>query len=402
VVKAAVVPSVSIVNQTGSICANSPATFVATAVNGGGNPRYQWTVNNQPRGFNSATFTTANLQNADVVRCQIFSSEECASLMMVPSNAITAVVLPLPTVNAGSYSTACVGDGPIALNGTPAGGQWSGTGVTGSAFNPTGLGPGTYAVTYSFTNMAGCTGTATSSISINASPNVFLNFGADVLCISDPALSPSGGFPSGGSYLVNGNPTNSIVASQLGTGRHELKYQFVQNQCVGERVDSFDVVSAPPAPTIHDWNGDSLYCPQTALNPLWTVQWLNANQNPIPGATSPSFIAPAPGTYFVRLRAGSSCVSTSGPSIVLSNSEFLLRGFKLQPNPTRGIVELSWLAQGGSTWTAELRSLNGALIQQSNGMEPRFSLDLGALPAGIYVLSVEQEGRMIVQEVVKM
>jgi hypothetical protein len=35
-------------------------------------------------------------------------------------------------------------------------------------------------------------------------------------------------------------------------------------------------------------------------------------------------------------------------------------------------------------------------------MEPRFSLDLGALPAGIYVLSVEQEGRMIVQEVVKM
>jgi hypothetical protein len=257
-------------------------------------------------------------------------------------------------------------------------------------------------VTYSFTNMAGCTGTATSSISINASPNVFLNFGADVLCISDPALSPSGGFPGGGSYLVNGNPTSSIVASQLGTGRHELKYQFVQNQCVGERVDSFDVVSAPPAATIHDWNGDSLYCPQTALNPLWTVQWLNANQNPIPGATSPSFIAPAPGTYFVRLRAGSSCVSTSGPSIVLSNSEFQLQGFKLQPNPTRGIVDLSWLAQGGSQWNAELRSLNGALIQQSSGMEPHFTLDLGRLPAGIYVLSVEQEGRMIVQEVVKM
>ena len=402
VVKAAVVPSVNIVNQTGSVCTNSPATFVATAVNGGSTPRYQWTVNNQNRGFNSATFTTVNLQNADVVGCQIFSSEECASLMMVPSNAVTVVVLPLPTVNAGSYASACVGDGPIALSGTPAGGQWTGTGVTGSAFNPSGLGAGVYAVTYSFTNMSGCTGTATSSIQINASPNVFLNFGTDVLCISDPALSPSGGFPGGGTYLVNGNPTSSIVASQLGTGRHELKYQFVQNQCVGERVDSFDVVSAPPAPTIHDWNGDSLYCPQTALNPLWTVQWLNANQSPIAGATSPSFIAPAPGTYFVRLRAGSSCISTSGPSIVLSNSEFQLRGFKLQPNPTRGIVDLSWLAQGSSAWTAELRSLNGSLIQQSSGMEPHFTMDLGTLPAGIYVLRVEQEGRIIVQEVVKM
>lgn len=402
VVKAAVVPSVSIVNQSGSICANSPATFVATAVNGGSNPRYQWTVNNQPRGFNSATFTTVNLQNADVVRCQIFSSEECASLMMVPSNAITAVVLPLPTANAGSYSPVCVNDGAIALNGTPSGGTWAGIGVAGSWFSPSGLGPGTYSVTYSYTNTLGCTGTANASIIVNATPTVFLTFGPEVLCINDPAFSPSGGFPFGGSYLVNGSMSNSIVAAQLGTGRHELKYQFVQNLCVGERVDSFDVVSAPPAATIHDWNGDSLYCPQTALNPLWTVQWLNANQSPIPGATSPSFIAPAPGTYFVRLRAGNSCVSKSGPSIVLSNSEFQLRGFRLQPNPTRGIVDLSWLAQGGSAWNAELRSLNGALIQQSSGMEPHFTLDLGALPTGIYLLSVEQEGRIIVQEVVKM
>ena len=104
----------------------------------------------------------------------------------------------------------------------------------------------------------------------------------------------------------------------------------------------------------------------------------------------------------MRLRAGNSCVSKSGPSIVLSNSEFQLRGFRLQPNPTRGIVDLSWLAQGGSAWNAELRSLNGALIQQSSGMEPHFTLDLGALPTGIYLLSVEQEGRIIVQEVVKM
>jgi hypothetical protein len=35
-------------------------------------------------------------------------------------------------------------------------------------------------------------------------------------------------------------------------------------------------------------------------------------------------------------------------------------------------------------------------------MEPHFTLDLGTLPAGIYVLRVEQEGRIIVQEVVKM
>ncbi|MEY3927764.1 MAG: hypothetical protein RJA97_771, partial [Bacteroidota bacterium] len=401
-IAAAVVPSVSIANQTGSVCANSPATFVATAVNGGATPRYQWTVNGVPRGFNSSTFTVSSLQNGDVVRCELYSAEECPSVAKVTSAGITVTVLPLPATTAGSYAAECVGSAPIALVGTPAGGVWSGTGVVGSNFDPTGLGPGTYEVTYAFTNSAGCTGTSTASIQLAPAPNVFLNFSTDVLCVSDPAVNPGGGYPSGGTYLLGGSSTTSINPANLGVGSYGLTYRYSNGLCLVERVDSFHVVAAPPAPTIHDWNGDSLYCPQTALNPRWTVQWLDANQNPIPGATGSSFIAPTTGTYYVRLRAGNSCTATSGPSIVMSTSEFRLRGIQVQPNPSAGRFEVTWTSAGGTPWTAELRSLDGSLLGTYEGTDPSLALDLSHLPQGVYALRVEQNGRTASQQLVRL
>jgi hypothetical protein len=47
----------------------------------------------------------------------------------------------------------CPGDPSAGLTGTPVGGVWSGTGVTGNNFNPS-IGIGTYALTYT---LAGCT-----------------------------------------------------------------------------------------------------------------------------------------------------------------------------------------------------------------------------------------------------
>ena len=401
-IAAAVVPSVSIANQTGSVCANSPATFVATAVNGGATPRYQWTVNGVPRGFNSSTFTVSSLQNGDVVRCELYSAEECPSVAKVTSAGITVTVLPLPATTAGSYAAECVGGAPIALVGTPAGGVWSGPGVVGTNFDPTGLGPGTYEVTYAFTNSAGCTGTSTASIQLAPAPNVFLNFSTDVLCVSDPAVNPGGGYPSGGTYLLGGSSTTSINPANLGVGSYGLTYRYSNGLCLVERVDSFHVVAAPPAPTIHDWNGDSLYCPQTALNPRWTVQWLDANQNPIPGATGSSFIAPTTGTYYVRLRAGNSCTATSGPSIVMSTSEFRLRGIQVQPNPSAGRFEVTWTSAGGTPWTAELRSLDGSLLGTYEGIDASLALDLSHLPQGVYALRVEQNGRTASQQLVRL
>jgi hypothetical protein len=132
------------------------------------------------------------------------------------------------------------------------------------------------------------------------------------------------------------------------------------------------------------------------------VQWLDGNQNPISGANSASFVAPVPGTYYVRLRAGTSCVATSGGSIVLGTSERALRGVTLQPNPTRDRVEISWNAQGAQAWTAELRSMDGALIGTYEGADARWTLDLSSLPQGVYALRLFQGDRTRTEQLVKL
>jgi hypothetical protein len=59
----------------------------------------------------------------------------------------------------------CVSDQPFALVGTPSGGVWSGTGVSGGLLNPGNLAAGgSYVLTYSFTSAAGCSASDTTSV----------------------------------------------------------------------------------------------------------------------------------------------------------------------------------------------------------------------------------------------
>ena len=71
----------------------------------------------------------------------------------------------------------CTTDGTRTLNGTPAGGTYSGNGVVGDTFDPALAGGGAHAITYDYVNAEGCFGSA--SITINVAP------------VSDPGIMPS-------------------------------------------------------------------------------------------------------------------------------------------------------------------------------------------------------------------
>ncbi|MFN7013161.1 MAG: T9SS type A sorting domain-containing protein, partial [Bacteroidia bacterium] len=68
-----------------------------------------------------------------------------------------------------STNNVCVNASPITLSGgSPAGGTYSGTGVSSGQFNPSVAGVGTHTITYTYTNSNGCTGSATQTITVNA------------------------------------------------------------------------------------------------------------------------------------------------------------------------------------------------------------------------------------------
>jgi hypothetical protein len=86
----------------------------------------------------------------------------------------------LPNVNAGVYPGICINAAPVALNGSPAGGSWSGTGVVGSTFDPSLSGTGLHQITYTYSDSTGCSSAAVTNIVVNALPVV--NAGIYAVC----------------------------------------------------------------------------------------------------------------------------------------------------------------------------------------------------------------------------
>jgi len=381
-------PSVSISANTATACIGDTLTYTANPVNAGSNPVYTWKVNGQQRGGNSASIDLFTLNTGDSIRCVVTSSEDCAAPKKVSSNTVIANILPLPVVTAGTYSAVCVGGAPVNLSGTPVGGVFSGTGVSNGQFLPTTVGQGVYTITYTYMNANGCVNRATSTIQILAAPNVFLNFNVDEVCAADAPFAPSGGYPGGGTYLVDGVAATQIQPSTLTLGWHYLTYVYNNGTCTSERLDSFEIKAAPPVPTVQVFGGDSLYCPQAANG--WTIQWLDANQNAISGATQPWYVPGAPGTFYARLKVGLGCFPTSNAVAVTSVDEVDMFALRLSPNPTQGWVDIETAAMPGESFTLRWTDASGAQLHEATyvgtGQVMRVRMDLQGWSNGVYFL----------------
>jgi hypothetical protein len=132
------------------VCAGSPVTLT-----GSGAVSYTWSgsvTDNTP--FTPAATDTYTVTGIDANGC-------------TNTDEITVTVNPLPSVTLSlPVATMCVDDANLTLTGgNPVSGSWSGTGVTGSSFDPTVA--GTTTITYSYTDANGCDGSATDNIVVS-------------------------------------------------------------------------------------------------------------------------------------------------------------------------------------------------------------------------------------------
>lgn len=87
------------------------------------------------------------------------------------SNVLTTVVLSLPnvTIDLDAIDTLCTSDAAVQLTGeSPAGGVYSGAGVSGTMFDPQSLAAGNYLVTYTYTDANSCSNSASQLIYLDA------------------------------------------------------------------------------------------------------------------------------------------------------------------------------------------------------------------------------------------
>jgi len=89
-----VTPTITIAIPSAKVCSGNIAYFTASITNGG-LPIYQWKVNGVNVGANSATYSSDNLADGDVITCVLTSNVACATSSLVTSNAITLTISPI-------------------------------------------------------------------------------------------------------------------------------------------------------------------------------------------------------------------------------------------------------------------------------------------------------------------
>ena len=93
-------PSISISGSSNTTCYGTPVTFdTATTTDGGTNPILEWKVNGVKTGTTGNTFTSATLNNHDIITCELTSDATCATTTNVVSNFIKMTVTPSPVVS---------------------------------------------------------------------------------------------------------------------------------------------------------------------------------------------------------------------------------------------------------------------------------------------------------------
>lgn len=136
-----------------------------------------------------------------------------------------------PTVTFTPVGTVCDNANPVALVATPTGGSFSGsTGVSGATFNPAGLTPGSVTLTYTYTDANNCSGTASSTFTLNAAPNATLGAFTDV-CLQASSFGLTGGLPAGGTYSGTGVSGGNFDPATAGVGSKIITYTVTANGC---------------------------------------------------------------------------------------------------------------------------------------------------------------------------
>lgn len=181
--------------------------------------------NGTPASATGEDFGTVTFNESGSIRLTVEGG--CGNL----NEELEVQVVQTETISLPSPPDYCTGSSPDTLIATPAGGTWSGTGVTAMGVFDPAVGEGTYTLTYRLDN-APCNDEATVMVTVSASESVTAQ--DQTFCLDSPAdsltVSPAGGSWSG-TGIVDA-ASGLFDPAQSGTGTFQPIYTYVDpNGC---------------------------------------------------------------------------------------------------------------------------------------------------------------------------
>jgi len=215
-----------------AICADLPSFSLS-----GGSPiggTYSGT------GVSSGMFDPAVSGSGTFTVTYLYTDGNGCSSSASPSQTVNA----LPTVTFGQVGYVCINGTPITLTtGSPAGGTYSGTNVSGGSFDPSiSAAIGTFTLDYSYTDGNGCSSVATQTVDVYDLPSVMHSTLSDV-CEGSDTIILSGGSPAGGSYSGTGVSSGDFIPTVSGPGTFTLTYTYTDgNGCSNTASPTITVI----------------------------------------------------------------------------------------------------------------------------------------------------------------
>lgn len=161
-------PSISVNSAT--ICSGSTTTLSASGVT-----TYTWnTLSNASSISVSPTGTMIYTVTGNLAGCSALATQTATvTVNLLPNVTLETISGPL-----------CVNNATVPLSGSPSGGIYSGAGVSGSSFDPSISGAGTFTVTYNYTDANTCSASASQTVNVNLCTGLVTLNGADAFSIS--------------------------------------------------------------------------------------------------------------------------------------------------------------------------------------------------------------------------
>jgi hypothetical protein len=328
-----------------SICVGASTTL---SIPGSTGSSYQWLLNGQPIIGETSTQLIAAQAGSYAVMVNS-TTLACSDTSLIKVISTT----PSPTVSASINQSVCTGS-PVTLNGSGAlTYSWS-NGVTNAvAFIP--VSTATYTVTG--TNQQGCTGTATTTVTVNALPVVSAGVDQTVCGGSSVTFTATGAT----NYVWNNGATGASLTVQTGTNLSSTSY-FVTgtNSSTGCSSNDIVLVNVLGLPTVFAGNdlticfGDSVIL--TGLGAT-SYSWTNGVINNSP------FIPQLTQTYTLTGVDLNQCQNVDQITVFVNPSPTVFAGNDIELCEGGNIV---LVASGAQTYSWDNGAVNGVSFTPTN------------------------------------
>jgi len=230
------------------LCQGEAFDLLGSGIGGGGGYQYAWTG---PNGFSSTDqnphIASALSSHSGVYQLVVTDDHLCSS---VNDASVTVTVWPLPVVGfSGDPANTCLNCPVINLTGgTPAGGTYSGDGVSNDEFDPLLAGPGPHVLTYTYTDGNGCTSSAMHNILVTQSVPEEVTVGTDG---DYPTLTGNGGlFEAVNNGALWSNLKVYIISDLQEPGTHAL------NPWTEDEGGPYTMTIVPDLPVLRNITGN--------------------------------------------------------------------------------------------------------------------------------------------------